>query len=357
MRDPRTELEKLIDEVVEKYAVNQSALQHIENGELSVLNAKYDVDFDNTQDHWCFRSARYGEVKEDLDYFDLNHYYPSTQSINRFLNQMMSDVSSAVNNSYFYKNEFKSYSKFLASPLFKYNKANGPFIIDELNLNSLYIRFDIHCHNWVGKDRLQIESYCLSIPFKELFSKKKLIERIYNEFNPNMMDVDDITLSISELTLDISEVTRKSFDDFNKKQGNSQFKRHASYKKDKEVLSTRKRPSSQAMVIYNSKVIQLLKFIYLLKIGFWYKEKAETFFSGLLAKLEREPKKVIQWILNYLGTDSAVRKEREVYLATFDEAPPSYYGYKKSDFVKYLWNLGCFDKEFAGTLLRHTLDD
>jgi hypothetical protein len=60
--DFRTDLERSIDQVIEQYAVTDSRLKEIEDGQISVLNAMYGVDFDKCSDHWCFRSAKVKEA-------------------------------------------------------------------------------------------------------------------------------------------------------------------------------------------------------------------------------------------------------------------------------------------------------
>ncbi|WGV58365.1 hypothetical protein QIH01_23230 [Brevibacillus brevis] len=379
MGDFRTDLERSIDEVLMKYAVNHPKLQQlIENGELSVLNAKYSVDFDYCTDHWCFRSGKMKEITKCNDYDDQYFYSHSTKSIKSFIVHMMSDVSSAVNNvnnSYFYLNACQSYSKFLAAPLFKYTRGNGPLIIDELKLNSLDINVAVDCFDWIGEnavsydiygqkqERYHIEYFDLSILFKELFSKKMMLKRIYDELSPvlesrnSMMDVDNITISIPGVTLDISEVNRNSFDRFHMEHGISHLKRHASYKKDKEVLTTRKKPSYQAMVIQNPRVIETVRFIYLLKIGNWYTEKSKALVAEII-NLDEYEGKAIQWILDYLGTDKAIWKEREVYYDTFGMAPPLNNGEPadRNKFVNYFRRLECFKKEFGEMLLSQAID-
>lgn len=224
---------------------------------------------------WCFRSAKVEEVAMRLDYDDHNLNFPRTERIDRFLFEMMRDISGAVNDSFQYRYGLQSYSKFLAAPLFKYKRGNTPLIIDELILNSLDVSIDVSCFDWVGEqsvsydiygrecERYHVEDFYLSIPFKDLFSKKRILEHVYDELSPvlesrgHMMDIDNITISFPGLTLDISEVNRNTFDNFQRDHGNWNFKRHASYRKDKEVLTSHKHPSYRAMMIQNLKGIQL----------------------------------------------------------------------------------------------------
>ncbi|MUG73216.1 hypothetical protein [Paenibacillus validus] len=383
MGDFRTDLERSIDEVIEKYAVNDSSLQLIEDGQISVPNAMYGVDFDKYSDHWCFRSAKVEEVAIRLDYDDHSLNFPRTERIDRFLFEMMRDVSGAVNDSFQYRYDLNSYSKFLAAPLFKYKRGNTPLIIDELKLNSLDVSIDVSCFDWVGEqsvsydiygrecERYHVEDFYLTIPFKDLFSKKRILEHIYDELSPvlesrgHMMDVDNITISFPGLTLDISEVNRNSFDNFQKDHGNWNFKRHASYRKDKEVLTSHKHPSYRAMVIRNPKGIQLARFVYLLKIGNWYTVKSQAFVAALLANkhpeimiLDEDECRAIQWILNYLGTEKAIFKEREIYIDTLITGTSRnwpQWRYENledpSKFISHFWEMRCFEEEFGNTLL------
>lgn len=371
-----TDFEKAIDLVVEKHAPNPSTRQLFENGERSVLKEKYGLDFDQYSQHWCFRSAKPSELFVEHEYPE--HYPSRTDNIESFLLSMMIDVRNAINNSYAFKKECQSYSKFLAAPLFKYIRGNGPFIIDELPLNSLDISVSVKCFDWVGEhmvsydiygntqDRNHTEDCFLTIPFTELFSKKKLVKRIYEDLSPvfesrrNMIDIDNITLSISEMTLDISEVNRNAFDLFFQEHGRFFLKRHASYKKDREVLTTRKTVSYKGMIIRNPKAIQILRFVYLLMISNWHLGQVGTFIADLfsnkhpeIAELEEDEIKAIRWVMNHLGSEKKAIKEREVYWETFRSAPQSNLGYAgdRDNFIKHVLSLQCFDNEFGQVLV------
>lgn len=388
MGDFRTDLERSIDEVIEKYAVAHSSLRQIEDGQISFLNAMYGVDFDTCADHWCFRSAKADEVATRADYDEYYHDFTRTERIDSFLIEMMRDVSGAVNDSFQYRYGLQSYSKFLAAPLFKYKSGNTPIIIDKLILNSLDVSVDVSCFDWVGEqtvsyniygdicERYHVEDFNLSIPFKYLFSKKRILEHIYDELSPvlesrgHMMDIDNIMISFPGLTLDISEVNRSSIDNFQKDHGNWNFKRHASYRKDKEVLTSRQNPSYRAMIIRNPKGVQLARFVYLLKIGNWYTVRSQAFVAALLAndhpkimKLDEDECSAIQWILNYLGTERAVSKERNIYIETLINGTSRnwpQWRYENledpSKFISHFWEMNCFEKELGDTLLSRVFD-
>jgi hypothetical protein len=370
MKDFRNDIEKSIDEVLEKYAITEPILQSILNGELSLLKAKYGIDLDLNTEQWCFRSAKTVDVISYQDYYDQCLYFP-TKSIENILSEMMADVSNALNNSYFYQNDCQSYSKYLGAPLFKYKRGNSPLIIDQLNLNSLDLCIEVYCRDWVGYQRDHIENIHLSIPFKELFSKIKMLERINDELEPvlesrnHLMDIINMRISIPVMTLDISNVKRNSFDQFNKDHGDLYLKRYASYKRDKEVLTTRKTLSFQGMVIKNPKVIQTVRFIYLLKISNWYSEKSKTFITALIANthpeiimMSGEEVTAIKWILDYLGTYEVILRERELYHETMKKTMVWKSGEleDRNKFINHFWTPGYFTKELGTSLLSHVFD-
>lgn len=375
----RTELEKIIDEAVNKYSINEISRRYIENGELSYLRAKHGLDFDTHSSRWCFRSAKPQEISLTEESYENELFYaPRTSNIESFLIRMMADVRSAVNNSDYFLNECLSYSKSLAAPLFKYYGGNGPLIIDELEINSLDIAIDVHCFDWIGErstsynifgeeqDRYHIEDFYLTIPFKELSSKKMLLDRIYDELSPvfesrnDMMDVDNITIGIPGMTLDISDINRNRYDDYYRKHDQEYFKRHASYKKDREVLTT-KRPSSQAMIIKDPKVLQLIRLIYLFKISVWHTERMDAFVIQLLANkhsetmfLSEKEIEAVEWVLNYLDSPQVLDEERKLYRESFKNAPvapPDVWPTDLNRFLLYVSQLRCFDKGFLYTLL------
>lgn len=115
---------------------------------------------------------------------------------------------------------------------------------------------------------------------------------------------------------------------------NYPIKRKASYMKDVEVLTTNQTPKH---VISDSIVIQLIRFIYLLKICKCFTSEAFNFVNDIYTGEKfidimdiSEDREGFLFIWNYLLEDKNIQNEREYY-KKFEE-------YDKSVFVEYLLN-------------------
>jgi len=333
------EIEKAINNLLEKRSLSDIDRKRIEDGESSLFNAQYGLNFDKDQRVWCFRSTRRNEFDTYTD--SVEDIYPDrVADMNKFFIDMMRDVSSAVNNSD-YMNYCKSYSKSLVVSLIKFNPTNNPLIIDYLPINTFDISVDAHCFNWIVirevlgdiEDRYHIERNDINIPFKVLTSINKLIEYIDEylieelDSRDGMMTIDDITIGITSFILDISEIGRNTFDDYyndlkDQKQDMIRcFKRVASYIKDKEVLTTRTFLTPKAIVVRDQKVIQIIKFILLNKLhnDNGLNKKIDSFINQLLSnsypelvELSESEKRAIQWILNYISDKKKFDEERNL---------------------------------------------
>lgn len=239
MNDFRSDLEKAIDELASKYANDESGRYLIDNGDRSAFQEKYGIDFDVTSERWCFRSATHKEIKDSEETRDHYVYEDRIKEFDTFLMQLMEDARDAINNSLYYQNNCYSYSKYLAAPLFKYGRGDTPLIIDYLYLNSFDISLDLHCFDWIpNENRKHIEELDMVIPFKELSSKKKMQEYVYEGLWNELMDIDNVTIGIRGATLDISQIGRNKLNYFYRRNGRKQFKTRASYRTDREVLTT-----------------------------------------------------------------------------------------------------------------------
>lgn len=328
-------IEQDIESVVDEFAIDESNRKLIEEGMQSVLRGKYGLDFDICSTQWCFRSAKTKELARS-EYFSSYRFELGKSKVNAatIIRQILVDIRSAVNNDIYKKDEYLSYSKNLAAPLFKYYAGSPGLIIDQLNLNSIDIQIGMHCFDWVPTydndgekcNRNYIHDVDITIPFTELFSKKKMSslinerEEILYSLKNGMMDIDDVELFILDLTFDISINSRNNFDKYYRENGGWFFKRLASYKKDGEILTTRSRPSSQALIIRDSNVLQFVRFIYFVKIGYWDSDKLNTFISDVIAnnlvevvKLEEGEQTAVRWIIEYLDKGGR-ENENVVYL-------------------------------------------
>ncbi|MEK3717400.1 hypothetical protein [Paenibacillus sp. FSL R7-0333] len=362
---------KVIKEYVEKNVYNTNSRQMIDKGAWSAFLVKHHINFDNSSKRWCFRSARLKEVAYIKEYCGMTTYEDRTKNIGEFIEKMMECVRSAVNNYGPYREDFLSYSKYLAAPLFKYNLKNGPLIIDELNLNTLDLSIDVHCFDWIpGPDRHHIEEFEFTVPFKDLSSHEKMSKHVYDEelsfyldYKDHLMDVDDITFAIPGVTLDISSIGRTALDNYYNRMNTKKFKRLASYQKDHEVLTTRRFPSWKGMLIEDPKAIQLIRLIYIFKVCSMYNEKVALNVELLLEN--KHPKivqlfgndiKAIRWVQDYLDMPGIVGCEEGKYLYTRDNPYPFF---KRNDsldkhrFCDFIAKEKGFEPDFLKVLLDH----
>lgn len=393
MNDYLFKIEHDIETVVDEYAIDESNRNLIEEGRQSVLRGKYGLDFDTCSTQWCFRSAKTEELTRS-EYFASYRYElgKSNGDAATIIKRVLMDIRSAVNNDIYNKDKYLSYSKNLAAPLFKYYGGSPGLIIDQLNLNSIDIQIGMHCFDWVPTydingekcNRNYIDDVEISIPFTELFSKEKMLshinerEEILNDLKSGMMDIDYVELAVLELTFDISINSRNNFDKYYRENGGWFFKRLASYMMDGEVLTTRSRLSSKALIIKDSDVLQFVRFIYFVKIGNWDSDKLNTFINNVIAnnlvevaKLEEGEQAAVRWILEYFKNGGR-KIEQEVYRKMFQKknavekykyppCPPS--GLKPShvkQFVEFLRKdlaiFHFFKKDFLDRIIPYVLD-
>ncbi|MDU1604963.1 MAG: hypothetical protein E6845_18570 [Clostridium sp.] len=336
-----TSLEKAIYEAIKKYEKKLNFKKnYVSEGKISILNAAYGINSDNDINCWCFRSAQNDEI---YNYMSQNYKFKNADKISDVLSDMMEGIRDAVNNSDNNSNIFKSYSKCLTAPLFKYNNGNTPLFINKLHINSLDIEIEVDCFNWFGEGNLSYDTngnemdryhgayFNETISFKELTSKEKLFKRIWDlidgEFGDlvEYMDVDNVSATINGITIDISQIDRDCFDRYFDDEWETKFKRYASYKKDKEVITTKGFSGIHGWCIRNPIVLQFLRYVYILKINWCYTEDVEEFVCRTLEnkytdkiQFDEEDKRAFNIFLEYLNDDSVLDKERSNYENTFN---------------------------------------
>ncbi|WP_068778508.1 hypothetical protein [Paenibacillus sp. GM2] len=111
--DLRSALERSIDQLVSTYA-DDSQLEEIERGDLSILNARYGIDFDNHTEHWCFRAGSASEADKHDQYENVDLCDNQTKDLTQFLRVMLINARNAVSNWDTHRPIFESYSKYLA---------------------------------------------------------------------------------------------------------------------------------------------------------------------------------------------------------------------------------------------------
>lgn len=261
---------------------------------------------------------------------------------------MMTEITDAVNNEY---SVFRSYSKLVSVPLFKY-ADDGILKIGYLNTNSIRVEVEISYY-----ERYDVygeyEPYFkkeIAIPLSKFQLKKELIDYICDEVSIDWdyeSELTEIELKILEITIDISCIARSKFDNYANDNGETWIKRYASYRTDKEVLTTIDDVESNfACEIKNKELLQIIRFVFLLKIMPKYTKKAEEFVYCLYAggygkiKIPEQEKKQFLIIWRYLSNYQNVENERK----QFEELCKS----------KNFYFHNCQDKEYFSYILEKT---
>lgn len=370
-RDLRSPLERSIDKLVSTYA-DSSQLGEIERGDLSILNARYGIDFDNHAEHWCFRAGSSSEAEKEEQYENVDLCDNQTKDLTQFLRTMLIDACNAVSNWDYRRPIFESYSKYLAPALFKYKKDT--LIIQQLPLNTVDLYAVITCFDWIpydrngqDRDRNHIEDAFEICPIKNLSSKKQMnrwaheaIEHVFED-RRDLMTIDNVDIYIKGITLDVSTVNRNAFDSFYTEHNLSFFKRHASYRKDHEVLTTRK-TWLDAKVLPNRKCIQFARLIYILKVGRWFTDQTERILYELMSNthphiitLEEDDVETLDWIITeHLSSQETCDSERGIYYDLFGFYPPlnNNYDYQRewNELKHHFYKNRYIDQQFAEEL-------
>ncbi len=238
--------------------------------------------------------------------------------IDAFHEEIMSEIRNAVNNN---GSIFRSYSKYLAAPLFKYF---GVLYVNRLVTNSVDSSITTSFFDWFDHfdangnklNRYYEETEYINVPIKYLASKKFFFSYISQIYDLQYKDVDEMEFTIHAVTIDVSNIDRNCLDEYYNDKGENWFKRYASYRKDKEVLTTDENP---IYIIKNKKMIQLIRFIYLLKISSLFTLDIELAIQKALNNEENElsfiidDKEAFSFIYEYLCDFQNIQEEKEQF--------------------------------------------
>ncbi|WP_097005308.1 hypothetical protein [Lacrimispora amygdalina] len=316
-----------------------------EEGYLSILKSVHGLDVDKNSETFCFRAER----------DDRNDSYNKLRKANNLkmcMDEMMFGTRDAINNK---KDSeyFKSFSKMLAAPLFKYYNSNR-LVISELKINTIEFQMMVNCFDWNGEgdtswdnngnehDRYHAEIFEVCVPIKEITSAKRMHSYMWDFLDGNLevsyvkdtledgsvcrdylMSIYSVDIEMIGFTIDTSCLYREKFDNYlNSADPNgSKLKRFASYKKDLEVISTDS--GYIKWDINNPDLIQLIRFLYLLRISNYpgdFKfmiEKIITEEDNKFIVMNDLEKKAFNWISEYLSGD-ILQYEKEKYDKLFE---------------------------------------
>ncbi|MDR0818054.1 MAG: hypothetical protein LBN43_00565 [Oscillospiraceae bacterium] len=229
--------------------VNRTAIR---KGSTFVLSELYGLNLDESETRLCFRACRAGEP-DAPKFTRFTGVFP-------FLQDLFSSVSDTVNNR---GGALSSYSKCLAVPLFRYERASE-LKIAELTLNSVNAEY-------CGSEA--------SLPFRELTSASAM--KAYERAN----------FSLTGATVAICDCGRRELDRYFSDCNIPRFKTNVSYRKDFEVIT-----NSPALLRISASDLDAVKAYYLAAL------KSEP-----LTNLNCEP------LTRYLSDPANLNFERECY--------------------------------------------
>ena len=291
-----------------------------------ILKCFFDLEFRKSEDRYCFRSenTEFSNVYNNFDYMYFGN--KETNGVKDLINKIFDNIRDAVNdNKEAYK--YKSYSKALCVPLFKYigdkGSPNPSLIMKKLRINSISINVVYDLFYWFEDldGNRYVESYLTDSQLDlEIFLNKELLfKHLYQNLDvPSMfiveeksgdldylLDIDDIRMQICNFTFDISELKRQALDEYYESNENSaKFKRMASYKKDREVISTEPFSNFDDLIISNQETIVFIRLLYIIKI---YNINVKYSLKEMLEKAEeiiefsKQDKLTIIYICRYIN--------------------------------------------------------
>lgn len=239
-----------------------------------------------------------------------------TNSIVDISSKLLKEVRNAIENN---NSIFRSYSKALAASLFKYGNKSSVLSINRLHTNTMKVDVIANCFKWYDewdefgnkKDRFPTFIEEKIIPLRCIGSRSayldEFISDIYSE--SEYLDIDSVELRVNGVTLDVSKFNRNKLNQF---LGHTIY-RYASFKKDLEVLTTEEPDYN----ISSSKCVQLIRFIYLLKISGCFEEKDYHFINDIyvgkyadIIVINSSDRCAFLLVWKYLLQDDKIRDER-----------------------------------------------
>lgn len=293
-----------------------------------LFNYYYGIKFTKSENEVCFRSENIDYLKLDYNCHDIAVDSEKNYGVKAIIKKIFEYTRDAVNN-YEDSYKFKSYSKALCIPLFKYfgkkENPNPSLIIKNLRTNSISINAEYDIFYWF--EDLEGNRYTISyitdspLDFEILLNKDLFLRYLYQnadvpsiyiieEESDNfsyLMDIDDIRIQLCNFTLDISELNRDALDQYFK--SSTKFKRIASFKKDQEVISTESFNGLNDKIISKQETILFIRLLYLIKI---YDIKVNI--NSLKVILENELKDIIEFTEEELETIKYIYTYLNTYL-------------------------------------------
>lgn len=289
-RPTPTQFDQSLDSLIERWNPirqnkNFSATTPIPS-QFSFFKDGYDIELEPAEDQLLFRSAKSNEEFRYIDYgFESDDYYLNEEirDFDNHLETMIQQINGALNDT---REQYKSYSKTLGVPLLKYtNRGTSPLVINFLSTNKVILYVRVTCFYQTDRydtdgDKLPRNDdiiICLEVPLDDLFNKEKMYKHIDDYFEPEEGEVrkylaqDDINFQVAAITIDMSNINRNKWNLSSqhlielaphKKHLIKKIKSSASFKTDKEVLTTSSHLSDKGFYIKDPNFLFLLRVYY-----------------------------------------------------------------------------------------------
>lgn len=289
-RPTPTQFDQSVDSLVERWNPirqnkNFSATTSI-SSQFSFFKDGYEIELEPEEDLLLFRSAKSNEEFRYIDYeFESDEYYlnEETKDFGSHLESMIQQINGALNNT---REQYKSYSKILAVPLLKYtDRGTSPLVINFLSTNTIIVYVRVTCFYWTDRYDYDGEKLprnddiiiCLEVPLDDLFHKEEMYKYIDEYFEPEEGEMykqltrDDFNIQVAAITIDMSNINRKKWNltsqhlielEPHKKHIIKKMKSSASFKTDKEVLTTSSHLSDKGFYIKDPNFLFLLRVYY-----------------------------------------------------------------------------------------------
>lgn len=346
----RSKLDKkswMIYDVEEQKLLNEPGSAVCARGVLSVLKVLYGLNVEENTVACCFRAESGLEAGGSSHSYDWDRQTMGGK-LKDAIRAMMDCISGAVNHINGYE-RYKSYSKCLAAPLFKYYRRSY-LEITLLKLNTFALNMYVDCFDWNGEgdtsydnygnehDRYHQEILEMELPMRKISSAEAMYATMWEFLEGNLptayavdedgcrdylMDIDDVDFEITGFTMDISQISRRDLDFYYDEElmYGYKFKRHASYRKDREVISTE--PGIPLGTIHTPNALALVRFLYLLRIsgqsGKFDNVAADLVNGGYpeMLLLDSRERETVAWIADNLK-GGWLREEQAAYHEVFN---------------------------------------
>ena len=232
-----TTLEKAIDRILEENDrwLFPLPLKNIKNGEDSFWYVRHQINVEESEKAWCFRSG--GNFRGEKNIY----WETKSQNIDECVTEIFDKCVGAVNERRAVKNHSKCFSRALGISLFKYSRETKGLTIVKTDINTLQMLFTV---KWKREEvsEEEITVYALQVPFKKICCKRYLMDVIIDslckkyKINCSRQNIVDIEFTFVGFIVAMYNINKENYKEFAEKKGLSAVKSRASFVTDKEVI-------------------------------------------------------------------------------------------------------------------------